>query len=409
MVYAVFYENRINRYSINALLGAIETVGLSEVKTFVVSSSEEAISLLNSFPEDGKTVLNFSFFTTQVWEVRKTLKNIKGNLNKKVIFTAGGPHPSGVPKDALKMGFDFVFEGEGELSFTSFLFHLLKGGEPDSFVPPKAGVNLNAFIPFSFKHRRFNPIEITRGCPFGCSFCQTPRIFGRKVRHRNVDAVVSLVERMVSFGLKDIRFVTPNALSYGSLDGVKVNLKEVEKLLSSVRKVKGVRKVFFGSFPSEVRPEHFTEEAAELIRAYADNDNVVIGAQSGSDRILKLCRRQHTVNDVYRAVEVAVKYGFTPKVDFIFGFPDETEEDIKETIGFMRELVKMGAVIHAHSFMPLPKTPFALKKPRKVDGKILKLLNSLLGKGLVFGNWREQERLGAKIYNYLKEVCLDQM
>jgi B12-binding domain/radical SAM domain protein len=206
---------------------------------------------------------------------------------------------------------------------------------------------------------------------------------------------------MIKHGLKDIRFITPNALSYGSEDGIKLNLKAVEELLSSVKKIKGVRRVFFGSFPSEVRPEHVTEESVELIKRYADNDNLVIGAQSGSDRILKLCGRKHTVEDVYRAVKIAVKNGFKAKVDFIFGFPDETEDDIKQTINFMEELTKLGASIHAHFFMPLPKTPFAAKKPKPVDLKLLRVINKLTGKGLLFGNWKQQEQLAFKIYDYL--------
>ncbi len=397
----VFFESKLNRYSVNTLLGAIETYEELEcLPIYFVQSAEEAVSLINSFPKTALTVLNFSFFTPQLWDVEKAVKKIKKEVKRELILTAGDPHPSGDPIGTFNMGFDRIFVGEGEVFFPSFLVSLMENKEYQ--VSSNVCVNLNAFPPFSVRFRRFNPIEITRGCPFGCAFCQTPRIFGRRVRHRSVDVIVSHVETMVKHGLKDIRFVTPNALFYGSENGVKLNLKAVEALLSSVKKVKGVRKVFFGSFPSEVRPEHVTEESIELIKQYADNDNLVIGAQSGSDRILKLCNRSHTVEDVYKAVEITVKRGFKAKVDFIFGFPDETKEDVKQTIGFMEELTKLGAVIHAHFLMPLPQTPFVREKPKPLDKRVLRLINKLTGKGLLFGNWREQEHLAMKIYDYFR-------
>ena len=59
------------------------------------------------------------------------------------------------------------------------------------------------------------------------------------------------------------------------------------------------KKIFFGTFPSEVRPEFVTDESAELVRKYCANDSLSLGAQSGSDRILKeiqkraYCRGQY--------------------------------------------------------------------------------------------------------------------
>jgi len=43
------------------------------------------------------------------------------------------------------------------------------------------------------------------------------------------------------------------------------------------------------------------------VKQFADNDNLVIGCQSGSERMLELCKRGHTVLDVYRAVDICVK------------------------------------------------------------------------------------------------------
>ncbi|HAA83518.1 MAG TPA: B12-binding domain-containing radical SAM protein, partial [Thermodesulfobacterium commune] len=68
----------------------------------------------------------------------------------------------------------------------------------------------------------------------------------------------------------------------------------------------------------------------------------------------------------------------------------------------IKDLVKIGAVVHAHTFIPLPQTPFLYKPPVKLSGDLIKLIKSLTGKGLLFGDWEAQQKLSQKIYNYFK-------
>ena len=80
-------------------------------------------------------------------------------------------------------------------------------------------------------------------------------------------------------------------------------------------------------------------------------------------------------------------------MDFIFGLPQEDECDIQLTIKVMSDLVRMGARIHAHTFMPLPQTPFAKSPAGQVPADIKKMLRELIKKGVVFGNWVKQESI----------------
>ncbi|MGW4799305.1 TIGR04013 family B12-binding domain/radical SAM domain-containing protein, partial [Nonomuraea sp. NPDC004297] len=99
------------------------------------------------------------------------------------------------------------------------------------------------------------------------------------------------VRGMVGRGLRDVRFITPTSLSYGS-QGPDPDLGAVEELLAGVKEeLPRNGRVFFGSFPSEVRPEHVTPEAMRLLRRYVANDNLIIRAQSDSDRVLARRRR----------------------------------------------------------------------------------------------------------------------
>jgi B12-binding domain/radical SAM domain protein len=420
----LFYYAKENRYSLNVILGALEkeiaSGSLPDFKVFFADKKNVfhlAKELTRCFD---LVILLFSFFTTQIFEIFPLVKNLKSFLPKgKVLFLAGGPHPTGDPFGTLMAGFDLVFLFEAEGSLPTFLkaylgsqdFKKIKGiayleegrvvstGRPDL-------IDLNKFPPFAERAGKINPIEITRGCPFACSYCQTSALVGIKPRHRSQEVVFHYVEKLLSRGIRDIRFITPNAFSYLSTDGKEVNLPALSsflKELSKLLKSKGGR-IFFGTFPSEVRPEHTTEETVALIKEYCANDSLVIGAQSGSERILKLCRRGHTVSDVERAVKAGLKFGITPKVDFIFGLPYEEEEDVKATVEVMKRLAKMGAIIHAHTFMPLPQTAFQNKPAGRVTREVFEAIKELLPKGKLFGAWERQMEFAKKIEEYIKNV-----
>lgn len=415
----IIFDTKINRYSFNALLGALETKPelLENIEVSFVKTEKELllnIDLRNR--ESCKLVFCFSFFTTQIWDVSFLLDKTMPILKDKGFILAGGPHPTGDIKGTLKMGFDFVVRGEGEEIFLEFLEKLILDKDPLNidglaflngdrvFFKARGNiVDLDRYPPFSLRFNRIGPIEITRGCPFGCYFCQTPRIFGTRVRHRSIDKIAEAVENLIKRGIGDIRFITPNAFSYGSLDGKTINLEKLEELLKTIRSLIGTSgRIFFGTFPSEVRPEHVTAETLELIKKYTNNDNLIIGAQSGSDRVLELCNRGHSVSDVYRAVDLSLKAGLRPKVDFIFGLPGEREKDVKETIRVMEELSSKGAMIHAHTFLPLPGTPFAKKSLSPLSSELITLINRLTGRGLLFGEWKKQKILTEKINLYLR-------
>ncbi|MEO0290875.1 MAG: TIGR04013 family B12-binding domain/radical SAM domain-containing protein [candidate division WOR-3 bacterium] len=414
----VIYYNKNNKYSFNALLGAIETEeSLNNIKIYFIKNKKNFITEIEHIiKEHKKVIIGVSFFTTQLWDINKIVKTLREKFGKKILLISGGPHPTGDPEGTLKMGFDIVVRGEGEETIIELLkkifndedFKTVKGitffddNGVMKFTGKREQVDLNKYHPFAIKYEKFGPIEITRGCPFACYFCQTPRIFGARIRHRKIENICKYVEYMKNKNLLDIRFITPDAFSYGSNDGKKINLLELEELLKNVKKIiKPEGRIFFGTFPSEVRPEHVNEETIELILKYADNDNITIGAQSGSQRILDLCNRGHKVEDVYNAVKITLKAGLKANVDFIFGLPGETEEDINLTIKVIEDLTKMGAYIHTHAFIPLPQTPFAKSPPKGVNEKTKKIIGKISSKGFAFGSWQKQEKIAFKIYQYL--------
>lgn len=368
-----------------------------------------------------RPVLAVSFATPQLRETHELICFVREFFGRKPILVAGGPHPTGDPRGTLGIGFDAAVRGEGEETFVELLRAIDRGDDyrevpgvasfndnMDYQYTPRLGcVNLDHYPPLSFKHRRFGPIEITRGCACGCHFCQTPQIFGGKPRHRSVESICRTVERMVERNFRDFRFITPNALSYGSSDGRQVDEAAIEDLLKNLRAVVRDRgQVFYGTFPSEVRPEQVTPSVLLLIRKYADNDNLIVGAQSGSDRMLEHSHRGHTVEDIRRAVDMTIEAGFCANVDFIFGLPDESKEDRLDTLALMRDLAAKGARIHAHTFMPLPGTAFAKSPPGRIEPDIEKALADMLPTGAIYGQWEKQAEIARSISEYL-QACPD--
>ncbi len=306
--------------------------------------------------------------------------------NAPCVTIVGGPHATACPADMAKIA-NYVVVGEGEYVLPALLRSLESGGPvppgvatKEGFCPAPQCVRLDAYLPFSTMK---GYIEISRGCPHACAYCQTPRIFGPHMRHRSIGAITRAARRF-----RDARFVTPNALAYGS-DGRTPRLEKVESLLSSLRHKD--QHIYFGTFPSEVRPEWVTSEAVDLITTYCSNTRLHFGAQSGSDRVLTLLHRGHTVQDVILAVELCLAAGLEPVVDCIVGIPDEEEEDQMMTARLVEWISRRGRV-HLHRFIPLPGTPLAGKTPRPLLPEVERLLGTLALKGRVTGSWGDPTR-----------------
>ena len=340
-------------------------------------------------PQNGLMI--YSFTTRQAADVFKEIKN----ASTKSIFIAGGPHPSGAPEETLEY-FDYVVLGEGEETLPELVKVLREKGDPEKVrgiayrspetgeivkTPERPHVNLDNYPCFNPEKLRA-PIEISRGCPWGCKYCQTPRLFGREVRHRSIDAIVRNARHY-----DDLRFIASNAFAYGS-DGIHPRFDKVEKLLSTLHEIPG-KKIYFGTFPSEVRPEFVNDRSVELVREYCANQSLSLGAQSGSERILKEIRRGHTAEDSINAVECCLEHEIVPAVDFIFGFPTETEEDQEKSLDLVRWISKKGGTVRAHYLTPLPGTPYASVTPTEISDKVRRELGKLALKGKLTGYWEK--------------------
>jgi B12-binding domain/radical SAM domain protein len=412
MAILAFVVNRHNLNSIAALTGALEAdPRTGAIPLRFLWQDERLLRRLRTLAHQAdRLAVALSFATANLPETAALITKLR-TIQPAPMVIAGGPHPSARLESVLRLGANAVVHGEGEETFPALLERFLAAESPAGLPgvatldtdgqliqgPRPTPIDLDAYPPLGVKHRRFGPVEITRGCPCACAFCQTSFLFGGRMRHRSVESIVHWVAQAMQRGYSYVRFVTPNAFAYQSEDnGRTVNLDAIEHLLREMATLVGKERVYFGSFPSEVGPETVTPEAVTLVRRYCGNDNLIFGAQTGSDRLLQSLRRNHTVADVYRASEMIVSGGLTPVVDVIFGLPGEEAEDVAATLRMMEDLVEIGAVLHTHTFMPLPGTPLENAPPGQVDPALHPLLDRLASQGHQIGQWRKQEEIAQR-------------
>jgi B12-binding domain/radical SAM domain protein len=391
----IVHHARNGVHAFNVLTAALREDPRTRGTEIVFAKDGEAIA---SAIRPGALVA-WSFYSPEAADIEA----IRRSIQQPALHIAGGVHATAEPLDTLRRGFDLVALGEGEKTIVDLIIALREGRDALSVrglarlvdgAMVTSGrsepIDLNEHPAFNLPDRKFNAIEITRGCVYACAFCQTPFMFKARFRHRSIENVREHVRIMRQEKLRYVRFVTPTSLSYGS-DGTEPNLAAVEQLLSAVREEIGPEgKIFFGTFPSEVRPEHITPEALAMLRRYVDNDNLVIGGQSGSQRVLDRTRRDHSVEDVIRASRIAVENGFVPNVDFLFGLPEEDDSDHQATVTLMQQLTELGARVHSHTFMPLPGTPLRDAPPGTVADSVARALMRLEANGRAYGQWRAQ-------------------
>lgn len=422
----VFIIENFNRPSISALVGACEQSKFIDdyCNIFILKNSPSLLEELNYLSKSHKKLfLCFSFTTVNLIYIYEILQNIRKNLlsfdDKKVFLISGGPHPTGDYKGTLKLGFDIVFIGEGELSFPLFIEKIINGenlkdisgiaffdGKNYIKNPKLPLINLDDYSPFPQKNRLFSPyLEITRGCPKGCFYCQTSFLHGFKFRHRSVSFIKEAILKMKKSGIKRINLISPDAFSYGSTNE-EINLPALESLLSMASETIGRENFSYGTFPSEIYPKSINKDALSLIKRFASNRSILIGAQSGSEKVLKRINRNHTLSDIFKAVELIKEVGLEPHIDFIFGLPEESEEEEEESINTMKKLIKMGGKIHSHVFMPLAGTPFFNSPTKNISSNLRNFLEKISKDGKEYGVWKRQENLAKEIEEFRKVMLL---
>jgi tRNA-2-methylthio-N6-dimethylallyladenosine synthase len=193
-------------------------------------------------------------------------------------------------------------------------------------------------------------VPIIEGCNKFCSFCIVPYSRGRE-KSRSALEIVAEVQRLRSFGYKEVHLIGQNVNSYRpkSQEGLArySGATPFSRLLRAVAATGMERIKFTTSFPRDFHPDIVSalEEFPNLC------DWIHLPVQSGSDRILKAMRRGHNSHDYLRRVEEIKrsKRRLSLTSDVIVGFPGESAEDFEETMRLVRSCEYDGLFIFKYS------------------------------------------------------------
>ena len=207
---------------------------------------------------------------------------------------------------------------------------------------------------FGNKTRAF--VKIQDGCENYCTYCIIPYVRG-KCRSKKLETVVKEITDLVNNGYKEIVLTGIHTGSYG----IDINVS-FSKLLEELVKIPNLYRLRISS----IEVTELNKEVLEVLK----NSKIIcnhlhIPLQAGSNEILKLMNRKYDLDYFYKKIEEirTIRPDIAISTDIIVGFPGETEELFKETLGNSK---KIGfSKIHVFPYSERRGTP-----AEKFKGKV---------------------------------------
>ncbi|MDD3626386.1 MAG: tRNA (N6-isopentenyl adenosine(37)-C2)-methylthiotransferase MiaB [bacterium] len=186
-----------------------------------------------------------------------------------------------------------------------------------------------------------NPVSawlpIMQGCDNFCSYCIVPYVRGKEISRLPGD-IIQQVSGLAERGYKEIILLGQNVNSYGKRFSVKTDLQVTfTELLKNISNIEGIERIRFITS----HPKDLSDDLIDLMSTEKKIcKSLHLPVQSGSDRILKLMKRQYT-REYYLGLISKLKTKI-PEISFstdiIVGFPGETEDDFNDTVELVKEV-----------------------------------------------------------------------
>jgi len=234
-------------------------------------------------------------------------------------------------------------------------------------------VPLAPIVPFvQAVHERVS-IEIMRGCPGRCRFCQAS-FCRRPIRYRSVERIIDIAKACYH----STGYDTVSLLSLSSAD-----YPDLEELVAGLHAYFHDKHVGL-SLPS-LRVDRQLKMLPELLTSVRKG-GMTIAVEAASEKLRQIINKPLKDDDLFAAVEAAYQSGWQRlKLYFMVGLPGETEEDVKRIVDLSFQLAKLrkkvdgktGQINAAVSwFVPKPHTPFGLlgQKPKSYFEQAKKLI-----------------------------------
>ncbi len=298
----------------------------------------------------------------------------------------------------LKKGADFILIGEAELTLLQLLKALQKNETNFSHIDGLAWFDAESinkskmrkvmkdldWLPFPawdmidiepyrkswMRHAGYFSMNVatTRGCPFKCNWCAKP-IYGNRYNSRSPQNVVNeLILLKTKYRFDHIWFCDDIfGLQPGWINAF-ADLIEKESLSFQ--------------FKMQGRVDLLLKENNIKDLARAGCDNIWMGAESGSQKILDAMEKGTTVKQIAAATILLKKNNIKPSFFIQFGYPGETKEDIEKTISMINSLLPYQIGISVS--YPLPGTRFYEKVKSELEEKT---------------NWKDSDEMALMFHN----------
>ena len=306
-------------------------------------------------------IIGLTCLTTEVLEARAVAQRLHKEFPEATLIV-GGVHPTLRPQDLIfeNSGIDYAIMGEGEETSLELVQKILANDVSGKTMGKVQGIaflnekkieitekrplikDLAALpspnygkIDMDFYTRpdiyciRGVPISgfyffTSRGCPFACQFCVNKNLFGRTIRYKDPVKVVEDIEAVVKKnGIDGFYFYD---------DTFTVNRKHVERICSELKERK--LDLIWGC---ETRVNLVYKDLMAAMKK-AGCVQIDFGVESGSEINLKRLQKGITVPEIKNCFKICKEVGIRTFANFMLNTPDETEQDVEETIQLAREL-----------------------------------------------------------------------
>jgi radical SAM superfamily enzyme YgiQ (UPF0313 family) len=332
----------------------------SEVGNFSRYDRERLTNILEETRPDVLGLSVFTFNRHASHELAALYKRIRPDG----LAIAGGPHVTHLDRQWLEHypQFDAVVRGEGEQTLIELLERQLAGqplsGTLGSTVRDSSGgicvaperptiTDLDQ-LPHNAAHlhrsigvnvgQQLRYFISSRGCPGACTFCNTPLFWGKRVRFRSVQDVMSefrtIRERhgLIYLSIRDDTFTAHRPRT----------IELCKELIDS--------RLYF-MWDCQSRVNLVDEERLEWMKR-AGCHHVQYGIESGSERILQILQKDIKLEQIRKAVSLTRAAGLVVSIYLISGVPEERPEDIEATCALIREVLPHDGIVAPLAFYP---------------------------------------------------------
>ena len=238
-------------------------------------------------------------------------------------------------------------------------------------------------------------LTIQEGCDKFCHFCVVPFTRGPEYS-RSFHKILSEVESLIKNGAKEITLLGQNVNAYSYIE----NSKEykLSDLINQLEKYSELERIRY----TTSHPRDMTED---LIDCYKNNKKLMplvhLPVQSGSNKILKLMNRKHTVEEYVLTYEKLkkIKPSIEFSSDFIISYPGESEQDFNQTL----QLVNKIKFINSYSFIFSPRPGTKAANLELIDEKISKERLKIIQKHL----FENQKNINKSFENKSVDVLVE--